>query len=147
MPLKGYKQSKEHVDKLKIVRKGFLGHKHTEKTKNKIGLGQRGKKNAWFGKKGNEHPKWKGGKEEAIKRGAIKDLKHFEKLTGRKKPKNCDICESNMRICFDHCHESGEFRGWLCTRCNLILGHAKDDKKVLKLIIKYLEKHGKRRKK
>lgn len=27
----------------------------------------------------------------------------------------------------DHCHESGAVRGVLCTRCNLAIGHAKDD--------------------
>lgn len=31
----------------------------------------------------------------------------------------------------DHCHESGEVRGLLCSRCNLILGMAKENPQVL----------------
>lgn len=141
MPKKGYKQTEEHLAKINKVRKGFAGRRHSEQTKIKIGLGQKGKRNAWFNKKGKEHPVWKGGKQEAIKRGALKDLKRFEKLAGRKKPEICDICENNTKICFDHDHKTGKFRGWLCNRCNLILGHAKDDKELLKSLIKYLEKN------
>lgn len=35
---------------------------------------------------------------------------------------------------------NGEFRGWLCQSCNLVLGHAKDDPQILRNAIHYLEK-------
>ncbi len=41
----------------------------------------------------------------------------------------------------DHCHESGRFRGWLCSACNSALGHAKDSPHHLQAAIAYLEKH------
>lgn len=48
-------------------------------------------------------------------------------IAGRERPPVCDICrELNRQICFDHCHLSGSFRGWLCDRCNKTLGIVKD---------------------
>ncbi len=43
-------------------------------------------------------------------------------FTGR-----CHICqvpemECERRLCMDHDHETGEFRGWLCARCNQAAG-------------------------
>ena len=39
----------------------------------------------------------------------------------------------------DHNHSTGKVRGLLCSRCNLILGNAKDDIEVLENAIKYLK--------
>ena len=63
----------------------------------------------------------------------------------------CPICERhkddiliqdsrNLRSpwVLDHCHETQEFRGWLCDRCNKLCGNATDDISVLKKAIKYL---------
>jgi hypothetical protein len=62
-------------------------------------------------------------------------LRRAEKLTaiaGRPRPTECELCgERPRRIVFDHCHATGAFRGWLCDRCNLTLGQAKDDAKLL----------------
>lgn len=59
-------------------------------------------------------------------------------------PSKCDVCgEPNRRICYDHDHQTDEFRGWLCSNCNLILGLAKDDPKVLQDLIDYLNKNRK----
>ena len=64
----------------------------------------------------------------------------MEELAGRKKPKRCDVCKKvNRRICFDHCHKSKKFRGWLCHHCNVILGYAKDSPKLLRKLADYLE--------
>ena len=41
----------------------------------------------------------------------------------------------------DHDHETGKVRGLLCSSCNLILGHAKDDPAVLLACIEYLKEH------
>ena len=39
----------------------------------------------------------------------------------------------------DHCHTTGKIRGLLCHHCNRALGLIKDDKNILKNLIKYLE--------
>ena len=44
----------------------------------------------------------------------------------------------------DHCHETGITRELLCSSCNLLLGKAKDDSKILRKAADYLEKHHKR---
>ena len=61
-----------------------------------------------------------------------------EKLAGRPRPDVCDACGKPGRICFDHCHKTNEFRGWLCHRCNLALGYVDDDIEQLKRLIAYL---------
>jgi Recombination endonuclease VII len=66
-----------------------------------------------------------------------------EKQAGRKKPKRCDVCKKPGKICFDHCHKSGKFRGWLCSHCNWALGHAKDNAKLLKKLADYIDSHKK----
>jgi len=55
-------------------------------------------------------------------------LKTHEMEAGRPKPDHCELCgDVARRITFDHCHQRGVFRGWLCDSCNTILGHAQDD--------------------
>lgn len=46
------------------------------------------------------------------------------------------------KIHLDHCHVTGAFRGWLCNRCNLALGHFGDNIAGLELAIAYLRKYG-----
>lgn len=79
----------------------------------------------------------------------IKDTNHalrirrqlaLEKEAGRPKPENCEVCGLKGRICFDHNHKIGKFRGWLCEQCNVILGYARDNPKTLRLLADYLEK-------
>ena len=41
----------------------------------------------------------------------------------------------------DHCHETGEFRGFLCNNCNQGLGKFKDDPEILLNAIAYLQGH------
>lgn len=62
-----------------------------------------------------------------------------EKIAGCAKPSKCDVCgSSSTKICFDHCHASNNFRGWVCTNCNFILGHAHDQEKLLIKLAAYL---------
>lgn len=56
---------------------------------------------------------------------------------------NCQMCgksqqENGQNLCLDHDHVTGEFRGWLCTSCNISLGHYE---KIKSLANKYLRKH------
>ncbi len=50
---------------------------------------------------------------------------------------SCNICGSRAEV-VDHDHASGTFRGFLCNRCNLGLGHFADSVEKLKKAIKYL---------
>lgn len=54
----------------------------------------------------------------------------------------CCICECVMdEPHVDHCHENGKVRGLLCTRCNVLIGMAKDKTQTLASAIEYLSKH------
>lgn len=85
------------------------------------------------GMKGKKNPSYIDGR--SIKR----TLKYKEKVAGRKKPEQCEICGAIGKIHFDHNHETGEFRGWVCMRCNLVLGMVKDNKELLIRLAKYLK--------
>ena len=63
-----------------------------------------------------------------------------ERLAGRARPTNCDLCGDAAigQICFDHCHNSGKFRGWICDRCNKVLGLIKDSRELLLKMAAYL---------
>jgi len=53
----------------------------------------------------------------------------------------CAICGTEPfkeRFKVDHCHTTGRVRGLLCNHCNLMLGHAQDNKEVLNKAIRYL---------
>ena len=61
-------------------------------------------------------------------------------LAGRPKPATCEICDGTCRIAFDHCHTTGHFRGWLCERCNRLLGKVNDDPALLRKLADYLDR-------
>lgn len=62
----------------------------------------------------------------------------------------CAICggeemnRKNKVLAVDHCHETNIIRGLLCGHCNIGIGNLKDDVKLLKKAIKYLENYEKR---
>lgn len=55
----------------------------------------------------------------------------------------CAICEiflnNEVKVDVDHDHKTGKVRGILCTNCNSMLAHAKDDINTLMSGIKYLK--------
>lgn len=53
----------------------------------------------------------------------------------------CKICGSvpDARLAVDHCHETGNFRGLLCSHCNVALGLFGDNPERLRRAAKYLE--------
>ena len=58
----------------------------------------------------------------------------------KSKPSECEVCGSNNRIVYDHCHKTGEFRGWICNACNVALGLVSDDPGILRALARYIEK-------
>ena len=42
--------------------------------------------------------------------------------TGEKKTAPCEFCLRIVELRQDHDHVTGKARGWLCTRCNLLVG-------------------------
>jgi hypothetical protein len=121
-----------------------LGAIHTEKAKEKVRQANLGKKysreiNLKKGKKNENHNLWKGG--------ITKNWNNYMKTTrlnqlevkaGRKKPETCELCGRGGKICFDHNHKTGKFRGWICQKCNAALGFIEDNIQTLELMIKYL---------
>ena len=55
----------------------------------------------------------------------------------------CGIHQSELKRALDtdHNHKNGQIRQLLCNSCNRLLGHSKENIEILKLAIKYLEKH------
>ncbi len=68
---------------------------------------------------------------------------HFESHHG-----SCDICggqnvKGRTRLTIDHDHESGAFRGLLCSNCNTAIGLLRDNPKLAVAAASYLAGHGK----
>lgn len=53
----------------------------------------------------------------------------------------CGICRSHKHLKVDHCHTSNKVRSALCTRCNYLLGLAKDNILLLMAAALYLCEH------
>jgi hypothetical protein len=76
-----------------------------------------------------------------LKKFSLKRQQQRIEEAGRDKPDLCEICCTNeFKIVFDHCHNSNRFRGWICDRCNRVLGIVKDNSKLLNDLALYLEK-------
>ena len=64
-----------------------------------------------------------------------------KKLYKRPDKLECPICLDSVDGSYarlDHCHETGNVRGWLCDNCNTALGKFKDSPDVLNRAIKWL---------
>lgn len=69
-----------------------------------------------------------------------KDGWTYKTPADRPRPDRCDVCGDKRKIAFDHCHQRGIFRGWLCYPCNAALGNVRDDPNRLRKLIAYLER-------
>lgn len=96
-----------------------------------------GNKNGLGKNLGEANHKWNGGFNRAkyqVERNKL--LK--ESLANRKRPNGCEICGSIGVMDFDHDHNNGKFRGWICRRCNLVLGMVRDSTDLLNKLCEYL---------
>src|SRR3990167_1509049 len=137
--LKGRKLSPEH--RLKVMKnlinyganKGMTGKKHSEETKIKISIAMKGKGKLWITKE-----------ERLLKKKTYMQLKK-ETMAGRQMSVSCELCSrTDLRIVFDHDHETGKFRGWLCVKCNVAIGMVKDNTELLLKMVEYVRKHKER---
>jgi hypothetical protein len=56
----------------------------------------------------------------------------------------CAVCKEpagKRLLDIDHDHLTGQNRGLLCRRCNLMLGYAYEDPELLRALADYLEEH------
>lgn len=71
-----------------------------------------------------------------------RDFKAKAKLSRdpvRERSTACEICGHEKPLCWDHDHQTGLHRGWLCTNCNIGLGSFFDDVQTLEKAIIYLK--------
>lgn len=118
-PLRGKNRSEETINKISSTKRRKIANGETT-----------------F-KKGADSHAWRGGVKSMF---TIERIKTLEQIAGRPKPEICEICGGEGRICFDHNHATGKFRGWICHTCNGTLGFVRDRVEVLQKMIDYLNK-------
>ena len=70
-------------------------------------------------------------------------LQEYEEMFARQN-ELCALCGNEnkaKRWHLDHDHATNKVRAILCHHCNLMIGYARDNQKVLASAIEYLEKH------
>lgn len=137
--IKGHLLGKRFKKGQTSLNKGKTGI-YTLETLKKMRLAKLGKPSPSNGKTrpeitGDKHFNWKGGH----------DSKTRRKHAPRPKPEQCEICgafdiDFKKGLCLDHDHITGEFRGWLCTRCNCALGMVNDNTETLLALVSYINK-------
>ena len=56
------------------------------------------------------------------------------------KQESCDICGATDRtLLLDHDHDTKEFRGWLCVKCNTAIGYFHEDINLMNKAINYVK--------
>lgn len=64
----------------------------------------------------------------------------------RKQKHKCGVCRKETKLYIDHCHTKKKVRGLLCHKCNVVLGMAEDNPKILLAAISYLRGNNKEKK-
>ena len=57
-----------------------------------------------------------------------------------KQPETARVNNKVKRLSIDHNHETGKVRGLLCHNCNILIGQAKDNVKILHNAAEYLNR-------
>lgn len=63
-----------------------------------------------------------------------------EYYTRMKTSSICEVCGTKENLCYDHCHDTLEFRGVLCKKCNTGIGMLGDTLDSLKKAVAYLSR-------
>lgn len=91
-------------------------------------------------KKENRERVWKAAREIELRAYGI-NLDGYSKMLAAQGGA-CKICReppTKVSLHVDHCHSTGRVRGLLCSKCNLMLGNARDSRAVLLAAVAYLE--------
>ena len=72
----------------------------------------------------------------------VKYARRLIERAGCEPPTKCPGCERRLKLFFDHSHATNRFRGWLCRKCNLALGHVNDDMATLLRLAAYVDPSG-----
>ena len=60
------------------------------------------------------------------------------KLTHTASGDKCQCCGASGKLILDHCHQSGDFRGWLCQSCNVGIGKLGDSEEAIRRALDYI---------
>jgi len=60
------------------------------------------------------------------------------KLTHTTPSDKCQCCGASGKLILDHCHQSGNFRGWLCHSCNVGVGKLGDNEEAIRRALDYI---------
>mgnify|MGYP003629986038 CR=1 FL=1 len=78
-------------------------------------------------------------------RSCINEQVHLRNTLKRQAPTKPDFCiccgNKSVDIVLDHCHETKEFRGWICRFCNAGIGLLGDDINGVTKALQYLRRH------
>lgn len=69
-----------------------------------------------------------------------KNRKKFRKQNPLPKNSACECCGKIKKLVLDHCHKTQQFRGWLCSDCNVALGKLGDNTEGVLKALDYLER-------
>ena len=136
-PTHGFKKGCEKSKNAHSFLNGHKGYKYwLGKKRPDISENLMGDKNHSYGKIKEKSKSWKDGNNFSTRR----------KYAPRPKPEKCEVCgelEINLKkgLCCDHDHKTGNFRGWICGKCNMALGLTKDNIEILNKLIDYLNKN------
>jgi hypothetical protein len=86
--------------------------------------------------------RWRDANKESERlRARVKNWRLLPKPT-RPESAVCECCGASQKkaLSLDHCHETGAFRGWLCSKCNLGIGKLGDSLESLLKAVKYLQR-------
>ena len=70
----------------------------------------------------------------------ISSLGYYAKKAAPPVSDSCDCCGRAGELQFDHCHDRGVFRGWICKACNMGLGRLGDGADGIQHAIDYLSR-------
>lgn len=78
-------------------------------------------------------------KEKLLRRYGL-TLEQYDRMHKVQKHK-CAICGRKMKLCVDHCHETGKVRELLCLPCNVLVGQFENHPERVEKTIEYIRKH------
>lgn len=136
---RGFKNNGE-----KCIPPNWKGKKRSQHHKEALSMARSGKPR--MDMKEEKNPLWKGGISKNRNEYAVNYRRiNNERKAGRKSPEQCEICgipakDLKRGLCYDHNHKTGEFRGWICMRCNTAIGLVKENTETLMAIKEYLVK-------